>query len=268
MPPEETDPAQPDGQGGTGGDAPYQAYLDRIPEEARGAAEEAFRDFDANTTRKFQDAADYRKQWEPLEATGVSQRDPAEVQWAMQFVDALSDPTAIQTWFTNYAKENGLTKAEQTEIEQEYIDPSVQSLVEQRLEASLGPVAKQLQEMAQWRTDQEQQAREAQAMSEIRSEIDELKAKHGDEFDESLVEKLLPQYIDTDPTHAVARAFGDSQAIRSQIEKATLQGKADQPAAPTSGGSATGTPDPPPKGDALKHAAAQALEQLRANRVT
>ena len=43
----------PEGQG----QSPYHDYLERIPEDARGVAEEAFRAWDANTTRQFQEAA-------------------------------------------------------------------------------------------------------------------------------------------------------------------------------------------------------------------
>lgn len=261
---EEPDPVQPeDGQGGEGGDAPYAEYLNRIPEEVRSEVEPVFRDWDSNTTRRFQEAAEYKRGWEPFEELGVNQRDPQEVQWAMQFVDALQNPSAIKEWFDGYAKENGLTPAQEAQLEQEYVDPSVQALVEQQLQAQLGPVASQLAEMSQWRQNQEQQAREAQAMSQIKTEIDDLKAKHPDEFNEQMVEKLLPQYIESDPQHAVQRAFSDWQAIRSQIEKDTMQGKANAPAAAVSGGSADGAPEPI---STLKQAAEAAMEQLRAGR--
>src|ERR1035437_2050559 len=134
----------PEGQGDQSNSSPYAEYLDRLPEEVRGDVEPVFRDWDAQTTRKFQDAAEYRKQWEALEQTGVSQRDPAEVQWAMQFVDVLHNRSVIKEWFDEYAQQNGLTAKEQQQLEQEYVDPTVESLVEQRLAAQLGPVANQL----------------------------------------------------------------------------------------------------------------------------
>src|ERR1035437_4068795 len=104
----------PEGQGDQSNSSPYAEYLVRLPEEVRGDVEPVFRDWDAQTTRKFQDAAEYRKQWEPLE--------------------------------------------------QEYVDPTVESLVEQRLAAQLGPVANQLQELTEWRQAQEFGRAEAQAM--------------------------------------------------------------------------------------------------------
>lgn len=262
--PEYTDPEQPNsGQDGQGADAPYSEYLNRIPEELRADVEPVFRDWDANTTRKFQEAAEQRKSWEPYEELGINQRDPGELEWAMRFVDTLQNPEAIKEWYGEYARERGL--ADQAETD-EYIDPSVSDLVQRQLSAQLGPVAQQLAEISQWRDAQEQQRAEAEAMGQIKSEISSLKAKHGDAFNEQMVEKLLPQYIDSDPQHAVQRAFADWQSIRASVEQDWTSGKANQPPAAMSGGTASGQPDPPPKGEALKYAAQQALEQLRIGR--
>jgi hypothetical protein len=258
------DSEQPDqGQGAAGGGSPYAEYLDRIPEDARSEAEAAFKQWDSDTTRKFQDAAEYRRNWEPFEQMGVQQRDPAEIEWAMQFVDALQNPTTIREWYDTYAQEHGLTSPDDQGGYQEFVDPSTQSALERMLQSQLGPVASQLAEISQWREAQELEAREAQAMAQIRSELDDLKSKHGADFNESMVEKLLPQYIESDPQHAVQRAWDDWQAIRNQIEQDTISGKANQPAGAVSGGTADGSP---PEIRTLKDAAAAAIEQMRAGR--
>ncbi len=253
---------------GQGDQSLYSEYLDKIPEDARDIALEAFKSFDANTTRKFQEAADYRKGWEPFEELGVKDRNSEEVRWALNFVDAAfgegtKNPQEIQRWFDEYAKENGLTKAEQNQLEQEYIDPNIESLVEERLQKALGPVAQQLQDLTGRWTAEDQRRAEAEAASKIESQLEDLKAKNPDTFDRGLVEKFVANHMD-DPENAVQKAFDDAVAIVNQIQKDTLQGKANQPPAAESGGSANGTPEPPPKGEALKHANAQALEMLRA----
>jgi hypothetical protein len=258
------DPVQPDqGQGdeANGGGTPYDELLSRIPEEVRGQVEPVLRDWDANTTRRFQELAEKGRGWEPYEKLGVNQRDPEVLEWAMQFVDTLQNPAAIKEWYGNYARENGITVAQAEQEINEYVDPSVTELVQQQT----GPLAQQLAELAQWRDAQERQAAEDQAMSQIRSEIDSLKSQHGDAFNEQAVEKLLPQYIESDPQNAVKLAFADWQAIQSQVQKDWTAEKASQPAGAVTG-SGSGTPDPPPKGEALKYAAQQALEQLRAGR--
>lgn len=262
MPPD-ANPVQPEGQGGQSGDAPYAEYLNRIPEDVRSDVEPVFRDWDSNTTRRFQESADYKRQWEPFEDLGVNKREPAEVEWAMQFVDALQNPNAIRDWYSEYAKQNGLSAAQQDQLEEEYTDPSVKAMIEQTMQSQLGPVASQLAEIAQWRDAQERQAREEQAMSRIQSEMNDLKAKHPDVFNEQMVEKLLPQYIDSDPEHAVSRAFADWQAMQSQIQTAWTDGKVNQPPAAMSGGSADGSPEPI---TSLRQAADAAMAQLRAGR--
>lgn len=262
------DPVQPDsGQGGDATGTPYQEYLDRIPEEVRGEVEPVFKEWDANYTRRSQEFADYKRGWEPFEQLGVNQRDPAAVQWAMQFVDALDDPNAIKSWYEQYAQERGLQPAAPAPAdgEQEWIDPATTALVEQQLAAQLGPLARQVEEMSAWRSAQEQQRAETQALSEIKTQMDDLKAKHPDEFNADMVEKFVAPYIESDPEHAVQRAFSDWQTMRNQLEKDFLQSKANTPAAAESGGTAAAAPDGI---STLKEAAAAAMEQLRANRTT
>lgn len=259
------DPVQPEpGQGGDATGTPYQEYLDRIPEEVRGEVEPVFKDWDANFTRRSQEFADYKRGWEPFEQLGVNQRDPAAVQWAMQFVDALEDPGAIKTWYEQYAQERGLTPAA-AQDESEYIDPATQALVEQQLQAQLAPLARQLEEVSAWRSAQEQQAAEQQALSDIKTQMADLKAKHPDEFNADMVEKFVAPYIESDPEHAVQRAFTDWQTMRNQLEKDFLQSKADTPAAAEGGGTPAAAPDGI---KSLKEAAEAAMEQLRANRTT
>lgn len=271
---DDVQPEAVEGQGGEsaeGSQAPYADYLSRIPEEVRGDVEPVFRDWDANVTKRFQEASEYRKGWEPYEQIGVNQHDPATVQWALQFAQAAQhDPQSIQQWFENYAQERGLTPAQAAqELEQQsfeemggYGDPDAQRL-EQLLQQQLQPLQQQLQQMTQWQAQQEYGARMAQATQYVNSQMEELKSKHPDEFDEKLVEKLLPQYIETDPVNAVQRAFEDSRAIRNQIEHGFVKSKTNQPDPALSGGPADLTP-PPVK--SLKEAEKLAIQQFRADR--
>lgn len=256
-----TDPVQPEGQGGEGGDSPYSDYLNRIPEEARSDVEPVFRDWDANVTKKFQEAADYRRGWEPFEQLGVNQRDPSEVEWGMQFVDALKNPNTIKEWYDEYARENGLAAMPATDVNgvEEYVDPQVAAL-QQQLQQLQGALAPQLAELTEWRSTQERNAAESQMQAQREQALEALRGK--DDFDETLVTSLLHKY-QSDPEHAVERAYADSQAIRSQILKSWTEEKANQPPAAQSGGVADGAPEPI---NTLKAANEMALAQLRAGR--
>jgi hypothetical protein len=267
MPDETVDPVQAqEAQGGSDtGVAPYQEWLDRIPEDARGTAEEAFKAFDAQTTRKFQEQAEAQRRWAPYEEAGVQQLSPEQIQGYRQFEEALNNPQAIQEWYQQYAQQNGLTVAEaaqQAPPPEEfgsYTDPGLEDV----LQKQLGPIQQQLQQMSAWREQQEQQARQQEADQYVRSEFDRLKKDNPDDFDEALVTRLVAQYQTTDPRNAVSRAFADSQAIISQLEKKVLQQKVNQPASAESGGVADGAPE---SIKTLERAKEVALVRLREGR--
>jgi len=245
------DDVQPQGQGeaDTTTDAPYQEYLNRIPEEAREQAESAFREWDANQTRRFQDAAEFRQRWEPYQDTGIASLPPEEVQQLVQFRGALSDPQAIQQWYQQYAAQAGLTEPQAPP--QEPYDPYQEQDpygggfdgIDQVLANRLGPIEQRLERFAQWQEQQDHAARVAEAENYVQGQLEELKQKHPEEFNEQAIEKLVVQYIETDPRNAVQRAFADWQGIRSEIERQTLQAKANTPPAAEGGGYADTNPE-------------------------
>jgi hypothetical protein len=270
----ETDPAedvQPDeGQGGGGEqDAPYAEYLNRIPEEVRGDVEPVFKEWDANVTRRFQEHSQQREQWAPYEELGVNRLSPDEVQWALDFRQAaVENPQAVKEWFDQYAQAHNLTEPEPT-YEQpafdSYEDPQQQ--LERLLKQQLEPVQQQLAQIGQWREEQEFAQRKAEADRFVMSQMDELKAKHPDEFKttgeygaEKMIDRLIGRYIESDPRNAVPRAFADYQAWRAEIEKQTLQSKVDAPAPAEAGGTADVAPE---KFSRIKDVEEQAREFLR-----
>ena len=268
----EPDVVQPDeGQGDSGGQgaAPYQEYLDRIPEEMRGEIEPVFKEWDANTTRRFQESAERQKQWEPYEELGITQLPVEEAQWLLQFRDAaLNNPQAVQQWWDEYAQQNGLTPQQAAEQQQpgqgvEDFFATDDQAVAKLLDERLGPLQQQVEQFNQWREQQDYTARVAEAERYVEGQIEELQAKHPNEFDRELVEKLVGQYVESDPEHAVQRAFDDSRALIAQIEKRTLQGKANQPAPAESGGVAVSAPEDV---KSLEEAGRIAIERLRADR--
>jgi hypothetical protein len=257
-----------DGQGAPGtSDAPYAEYLNRIPEELRSQVEPVFKEWDSNVGRKFQEAAEFRKQWEPYAPLGVTELSPDEVAWALQFRQAaVHNPDAVQQWYDEYANAHGLAAAKQqleqatgsTAEEFGFTDPTVSALEQQ-----LKPIQDQLQAMNRWREQQEETHRLAEAERYVHAQMDELKGKHPDDWNQGAVERLVAQYIETDPQHAVQRAFADWQAIKAQIEKDTLQSKADQPPPAESGGTVNAAPE---EFRTMAEANRAALERLRQNR--
>ena len=266
---ETTEPVQSEeveDQGGDGHDAPYREYLDRIPEEARDEAEEAFKAWDADTTRKFQEASEYRKNWEPYEQSGINQFPVEDVQWMVQFRQALDDPQAVKQWYESYAQQAGLAtdepakpQAEQGVPFDEFMGADPQQL-QNLLKQELTPLQQQVEQFAEWRQQQEYAQRVSMAEAQIESQLEEIKAQHPDQFNREAIENFAGKYVNTDPEHAVQRGFADWQKVVAQIERDALQGKADAPAPAEAGGVAAATPEAP---STLEEANKQALERIR-----
>ena len=222
---EGADPVQPEGQGEVGesaGAQPYAEYLDRIPEQYRGDVEPVLKDWNSSVNKRFQDHAEFRKQWEPLQDTGIHQLPVEDVSWLVQFRQALEDPEVMQQWWDGYAQQNGLTRAQQHSLEDQgvslddfngYQDPQVQQMLEKMLEERLGPVSQQLEQFSSRFQQQEQQAAQAEALTIIEGQVKALEKEHnnGQPFDDD-----TKQLINTLVGHFAAfRSASRTSARRS-----------------------------------------------------
>jgi flagellar biosynthesis/type III secretory pathway chaperone len=254
---DEADVVQPDeGQGGgSEGTSPYAEYLERIPEEVRDQVEPVFRDWDANTTRRFQESSEFRKAWEPYEQIGVNQHDPEAVKWGLEMREAaINNPQAVAEWYQQYAQQYGLNAAE--EQLEAIVDPDVERLVNERLQQQLGPIAEQLGPLLEWRDKQEQERAEKAAAADIERQLEELKI--GPE-ERARVEMFVPRHMN-DPEHAIQKAVEDFRNLQKQIESDWVKAKSEQPDGAERGGRPDGTPDPV---NSLQEAGRIALERLR-----
>lgn len=253
---------QPEEGQGAQADAPWAQYLERIPEEAREAAAEAFKEWDGNVTKRFQEASQFRQQMEPFSEI-VQGWDPEAARWARQFYnDATTNPQAVKEFYEQYAKENGLTVQEAVqELEAEsYEDPDFGKA----LQSQIAPLQEQIQALTAWRDEQLQTARLEEAKSMIESQLAAEQERLGDRFDREQIEGLAGKYVESDPANAIARAAQDWEAKLNHIEKQILQRKVDtsQPAAESGG-----VPDASPEQiTSLQRAGEIAREQLRAAR--
>lgn len=229
---------QPEGQGAATGDAPYQEYLDRIPEQVRGEVEPVFKDWDSNVTKRFQEQAQYRSQWEPYEQAGISQYNPQELQQLVEFANAIQDPEWFRTWLQEQAVETGAFP--QGPGEEPVVDPALEQLLQQHLT----PLQHQLQEQQSWQQQQEERLALEAAAQHIEQQFAGLREKHGD-FDQGKVEMFASKYLHDDPHNAIDRGFADYQAFIGQIERGLLTTKLGHPASPEMGGGpAANTPGP------------------------
>ena len=267
-PTDTTDVVQPDpGQGDqAGGGSPWADLLELAPEESRGTFEDRFREWDSNYTRTSQEASEYRKTWEPYEQAGVSQYSPQDISAAFQL---LNDPAQARTWLDQTygpVAPQPAPELQQQEFGQ-FDQFGDQAQLKTLLEQQLTPLQQQVELMNQRWQQQEQQLALAEGQRVIDSQFSEIEEKQGSRLDpqtRELIETWANKYIETDPQHAIPRAWDDYQKWVGGIEKRAFESKAaEQKPAAESGG----RPDVTlPQIKTLKDAEKYALEQMRAQR--
>lgn len=269
--PEVVQPEQGQGDGGSGS-APYASYLEQIPADLRGQVEPVFQKWDGDVTRRFQESA-----WsKPYEQFRDQLGEPEQVQELLTLRDMLlGDPQRSQEWWKSYAEANGLQATPQPQEPQQPAldDPflSEEDRMAKLLDERLSPLQQGLAEMQAFREQQEIQAREAGWNQLFEGQLADLKGKHPDDFAikdanggslaEEYTARFAQAYVESDPHHAVERAFQDWQALRGQLEKTVLQEKTSTPAPAEGGGVPAGAPDDLPT--SLKAVGNIALERLR-----
>jgi hypothetical protein len=200
------------GQGPEGIDSSNGLYpdLSNVPEGVRQAVLPLLKEYEGNATRKFQEAAEYRKQWEPFEQLGINQIDPEEMADLLAFRELACDP---QQYDQQPSEEGGMDMG------------ALEDMIGRALDQRLGPIEQTFQ--------QQQEAQNlAQAESYITSQLDGLQEQHG-EFDRDAVCQLALAY---DGPEAVEKGFADYQRLIGQAEKGVLSGKLQQPPPPEQGG--------------------------------
>lgn len=204
------------GQGGGEGDTDGLFDLSSVPEDYRPYVEPHLKDIQRNVNQKFQDNANYRKQWEPYESLGINDYDPEDLQGLLQFAEIANNPETFKEWWNTVGQENKYFD-ELGDGEEEYEEEggmdveALKSTFEEMLDAKLTPIANQTAQF-------EEAQRVQQAEQHIDGEIAALKEQHG-EFDEQVVYKLAMAY---DGPDAIQNGFKDYQGIIAGAERDTV----------------------------------------------
>jgi hypothetical protein len=217
------------------GAAPYSEYLDRLPEDIRGDVEPIFKDWDANVTKKFQEAAEFRKQWEPFSDLGLNDVPREEVENLLALRElAANDPEQFDAWLADTAKERGLIEA--LEDEDPFADES------DSLDERLNPLQSELEQLKAWKEEQEYEARVSEAMKVVEQQVDEAAAKHPD-VPKELAEQFLASFAESDPENAVGLAYEAAEKWMAQIQQGMVTDKLGQPEAAEQGQKVDGSPE-------------------------
>lgn len=250
-----------DGEGeGAGGEGQGESHseglynLESVPEDYRPHVEKIAKEIDANVTRKFQEAAQYRDQWEPYEKLGINEYEPEALEQLLAFAEIANDENTFRQWWNDVGQEYGfLNENDDTDDVDDLFndDDDFEAKLEAKLEERLGP-------LYQRELEREEQERIAEAEALIDQAIEALKNEHGD-FNEQVVYKLALAY---DGPDAIQQAFKEYQELVSNTEKETVTNKGNAPTPPEGSGPANTNQKLPTSFD---EASAMATERLKAS---
>lgn len=253
------DPVQPDeGQGGESAGT-FESYLSTVPEDVREHVEPYLKEAEKNVNGRLQEAADFRKTWEPYKDTLDPQAYPPEqlselLAWHQQVT---SSDEAFKSWLSGASKEAGLTPGEEAALEEaevsgELTREEVQKLIEEQAEQRVAPLR---EELTAFQTEQAVNAEEGK----IRSRIDVLQKEASVELTEAQKADVFELGANDPGDDWVKTGWDRYMAIAANAQKAFVQEKAKQPSPSlTTGGAETFKPT-----TSWKEAEAQARERLR-----
>jgi hypothetical protein len=201
--------------------APWAEYLNDLPDSVRPLVEPKFREWDSNTTKRFQQVHSEYEPLKPFQSVMDNGWDFNDVQQALQLTTALNEnPQAVyDALVANYgfgAPEQGQEDDEYPEDSLGYEDPRI-AQIEQMTNA-----------MAEMLLQQENQKQAVKEDAELDSLLASLKDQHGD-FNEKYV--MTQMYAGADPVAAI-------QEFQQMIGQAAAQ----RPQVPTIMGSGGGLP--------------------------
>lgn len=252
---------QPDeGQGASAGSEGLYPDLSTLDSATREMVTPHLKTMEGNITRKLQEAAEYRKQWEPYTDLGLNDMDPGELQELLSFGEIARDPDQFRQWYEAVGQEMGFANGNGNGAEQdatpEFSPDAVTKMIGDALDQRLGPIQSAYEA-------QEQQRQEQEIVGAVTGKLDELQSQHG-EFDRDAVNQLAVVYAQQGAggpdgaKDAIERGFADYQRLIGNVEKGVFKRKLNTPETPEQGGRPATQAQPITSfGDA--HAAAKAL---------
>lgn len=174
---------------------PWDEYLGEVPESIRDRVLDGMKHVEGLTTKKFQEAAEFRKQAEPyMGIDGLTKYDPSELQIGLQILEQLQDPERMPEIARRIAEQAGLTIADadlddeegwdDEEPEDDGEQPDVSELVKRQVQEATAPLTQHLQE-------QQRQAEEQKAQQYVADTMAAIQKEAGREFDEEEQQLLM-----------------------------------------------------------------------------
>lgn len=229
---------QPEGQGQT--DAPTGLYdLSTVPEEYRSHVERIAEDINRNANAKFQEAAEYRKAWEPYEKLGINEVDPDGLTALLEFAQEISNPDTARDALLNIAQALELDLGAVADEEDDGEEPDPIQEIRAELE-SFKQERAQAQEQAQIQTLQQQ------AAEGFRAEFAEVEQLNGKPFSQDEKVQLigLAKRFQMDNDEPIKAAYQFINSISGRAEKALVDSQPKPPVSAEPAGRASSAVQP------------------------
>lgn len=205
--------------------------LDSVAPEMRDALEPHLKAIEANATKKFQEAAEYRKGWAPYEELGVKDVPPETLQGLLGFLQVANDPQQFAEWWKAAGEEQGLFEQPETDdLELDDVDElstdQIQEMISKAVAENINPLQERLQA-------QEQERQQQAANEEITQQLEKIRADNPDlpEGAEDAIVRLAYSYADED-ANPIEKGFEDYRSLIGVGEKNLFEKKAGQPKTP------------------------------------
>lgn len=250
------------GDAGEGGSVPWD--LSDVPEALQPALTEQLKKVEGGITKRFQDHAAYRQQWEPFEQIdGFSDLSPDQVSELVGFAQLAQNDEQFGQWLMNEAQARGLLGDDgegEGEPDGEFLDggdpEQLEELIANALDERLGPLEAGFEQ-------QSQMQREAQAGQEVQDALGALHEEHG-EFDDQIVCQLAIGYAeDGAGVDAINKAFADYRNLVGQAESGIFKSKTNAPATAETGGKPDSAAKPITSLDEAREAALAMVRQTQ-----
>ncbi len=224
-------------QGAASTDSGSDLYdLGSVDPEIREQLTPHLKAIEGNVTKKFQEASEYRKGWEPYEELGLRDMNPEAVKQLLDFAQLAQNPEQFDQWLKNAAKERGLlTEEPEIELDDDLDQEAIDKLVEEKLKERLSPIEQTFQQ-------QQEETKVAQANEEIGGALKKIEGDYPALFEgksdeekkavENAIIQLAFAYTQDDsltPAQTVEKGFEDYKSLVGQGEKSLFEQKANQP---------------------------------------
>lgn len=230
--------------------------LESVPADYRQHIDPILKELQTNVGKKFEEHANYRKQWEPYEELGLNDYDPESIQALLQLGEIMSDQDQFKDWWSQVGNELGfMPEDEYDEDDEDYEDDEyedsndelssdgIQEIINEQLQQALAPLYQ----------DRQQQEFD-QGVEQIGQELDKQMAELRDNFEAETGQELKPEieqhiwktalaYEEEGP-QAIQKAWDEVMGIVGDAKSELFAAADNQPAKPEGPGRANTSPEP------------------------